>query len=232
MNVNSIKTALIVPTVVVILVTGLFVSYLSLQNAKNTVNKVSRQLHQEISLRVIDHLDHFFSIPQMVLADNARLLHQGKLDAADAEFLQEHFLQQSMLYTAFNSLYFGNNAGGLAVGGRESSGEALYKIATKDFKAGPFQKHRVNAQGQREELLLERSDFDSRTSSWYQAAIKSSNGAWGNVDVVFTGDSLSFTASRAGMETLPASSVATFSSPRSASSSKTCIAIRRATRIS
>ena len=57
MNVNSIKTALIVPTVVVILVTGLFVSYLSLQNAKNTVNKVSRQLHQEISLRVIDHLD-------------------------------------------------------------------------------------------------------------------------------------------------------------------------------
>lgn len=197
MHLKSIKTTLIAPTVLVIVVTGLIVSYLSLQNARDAVNDISRILRQEISQRVIGHLDGFFATPQQVLEELARLLRQGKLSPNNADLLQEHFLHESKQFPEISSFYFGNTDGGVAVGGRESSGDAFYKIDTEAFKAGPFRKYRVDEEGNKGALLMEIPDFDARTRSWYKAAIQARSGAWGEIYVVFTGDQLALAASRA-----------------------------------
>ena len=99
----SIRQTLIIPSIIVILTSGVFVSYFSLQNSINSVNSVAEKLRQEMLGRVTDHLQNFLSTPQNVLHENARALSEGILDRDNQEMLERHFVRQNIEYGSFNS---------------------------------------------------------------------------------------------------------------------------------
>ncbi|MBL6928665.1 MAG: response regulator [Rhodospirillales bacterium] len=193
----SIRKALTIPSILVVIVTGVLVGYFSFQNATNSVNSVSERLRQEMLGRVTGHLQNFLSTPQNVLIENARALKEGVLDPHDPEFLERHFLHQNIVYGSFNSIYFGNTDGGLVVGGQEGADRSLYVISTDDLKAGPFKKFKADEAGNRGELLLTLPNFDARTRPWYKAGMNAEGGAWGDIYILFTGHDMAISPSRA-----------------------------------
>ncbi|GAB6052655.1 hypothetical protein JCM17960_14750 [Magnetospira thiophila] len=195
----SIRTALILPTLLVILLTGSLVGYFSFFNARTAVNTVSDKLRREMLDHVVSHLHHFLNLPHDVLQENARALKNGILDRQNPDQLERHFLHQNITYGSFNSIYFGNTDGGLTVGGMEGDPPSLYVIATDNFTAGPFKKYQANTEGQRGKLLLSLPDFDARTRPWYKAALKAKEnaGAWGDIYILFTGQDMAISPSLA-----------------------------------
>ena len=116
-SLKSMRLILVFPAVVVVISTGLVVGSISYRTAQHSVDVVAEQLRAEKLNRVIDHLKSFFAIPQRILKDNAMLLQSGDLDAENIDHLTRYFLRQNMNFGVFNSIYFANTSGGLAVGG-------------------------------------------------------------------------------------------------------------------
>ncbi len=193
---NSIRTTLVVPTLLVIFVTGLVVAFFAFQNATFSVNSVASTLRHEKLERVLDHLKAFLTAPQNVLKENDHNLADGILDYRDPERLKRHFLRQNIDFGSFNSIYFGNPDGGVVVGGVEPDG-SFYTITTKDFRAGPFSKYKTDEHGQPKELLLTLPSFDARTRPWYKGALDANDATWNDIYILFTGHDMAISPSRA-----------------------------------
>lgn len=194
---TSIRTTLVVPTLLVIFVTGLLVAVVAFQNETYSVNSVASKLRHEKLERVLDHLKGFLSAPQNVLKENARLLADGLLDHRDPEQLKRHFLRQNIDFGSFNSVYFGNPDGGVVVGGVEPDGTTFYTITTEDFRAGPFSKYKTDQYANPKELLLTLPSFDARTRPWYKAGLAAKNATWNDIYILFTGHEMAINPSRA-----------------------------------
>jgi len=193
---NSIRTTLVVPTLLVIFLTGLVVAFFAFQNATFSVNSVASKLRHEKLERVLDHLQAFLSAPQNVLKENAHNLAEGILDHRDPEPLKHHFLRQNIDFGSFNSIYFGNPDGGVVVGGVEPDG-SFYTIATEDFRAGPFYKYATDQRGNPKKLLLTLPRFDARTRPWYKTALSAEDATWNDIYILFTGHDMAISPSRA-----------------------------------
>jgi hemerythrin-like metal-binding protein len=175
------------PMALIILMTGVAAGSIGYFNASQSVDELAGQIRRERSRAIVSHLEHFLSAPQQVLAQNARLIETGVIDASDLQTLQRIFLEQSITFDGGNSIYFGNTDGGIAVGGHEGDARDLYVIETDDFKAGTFTKTWVDASGRRGAVALVLPDYDARTRNWYKAAALTSDGVWGDPFVLFTG---------------------------------------------
>lgn len=194
---SSIRTALIAPSIFVVVVTGLVVGGFSYVNGGRSVDAVAKELRTEILNRVLDHLDDFFGAPHTILRENARLIRSGLLDPGLPEQLQRHFLKQNIDNRVFNSIYFGTPQGGLAGGGIEASDGSTYVTETENFAPGSFYKFAVGPDDGQRKLLLEVPNFDARARPWFRSATNAQDGAWSDIYVLFTGHDMAITPSRA-----------------------------------
>jgi len=191
----SLRTILVWPFLLLILLTGATVGFLSFSNARDAVTLVSGAMRSEITSRVRAHLTEFFSIPERINRLNALAISSGAVEATSSQALMLRFLQQAQVFETVTSLYFGNTAGGIIVGGREGPGGDLYKIYTDGFTKGTFHKVRTDADGHPVEPLLVIPEFDARTRPWYQAAVETGGSAWSDIYVLFTGDGMAIAPS-------------------------------------
>ncbi len=185
------------PLALIILLTGVAAGSIGYFNASQSVDELAGEIRQARAQAITRHLENFSSAPQRVLAQNARLIEAGILDPGDPEQLQKAFLEQSISFQGVTSIYFGNTDGGIAVGGHEGDRRNTYVIETDDFRAGPFTKTRVDADGERGAVALSLPNYDARQRPWYKAAALATDGAWGDPYILFTGHDMAMAPSRA-----------------------------------
>ncbi|MBN1179809.1 MAG: PAS domain-containing protein [Anaerolineae bacterium] len=191
-----LRTVLVVPFVIQIVVAAGLVWYLSYVNGRRAVDDVSGSLRNEIMYRIEEHLYAFLETPHHINEVNASLLSQGVLDAGDAAALERHFWEQVQIFDSVTSIYFGNPAGGMVGSGREGAAGTLYVTGTEGFVGGSFYKYAVDREGLHDELLVAVPDFDARSRPWYAAAVAEGDATWSDVYILVTGQDMAIAASR------------------------------------
>ncbi|NOX60929.1 MAG: HAMP domain-containing protein [Chloroflexi bacterium] len=177
------------------------VLYISYQNTQFAVQQLARELQNELTALIEEHLDQFLAEPQQIVQINASAIRAGDLDPTDQQGLMRRFWRQARTFEDVTSVYFGNTQGGVADAGREGPTGDYYIIFTEDFRRGAFYKYAVDDQGQPTELLLTLPDFDARTRPWYKKAIQEEGPVWSDIYLLFTGQDMALTASRAVYDT-------------------------------
>jgi len=155
-----------------------------------------RNLQQEIAHRIHDHLERFLAVPQEILQANAAAFRVLESDSLAPWQMEHLFLAQVLIFESVSSIYAGFPNGGLVDAGREQADGSLYVIETEGFRAGTFDKYRVDETGRRLELVLSLPSFDARTRPWYVAAIQERRSTWSDIYVLFSGQDMAIAASR------------------------------------
>ncbi len=192
----SLRVVILLPFVALAVFAVALVGYISYRNGQEAVNNVALQLRLEINARIAEHLQKYLDSAQRINQVNADMMSRGMLDAADQVALEKHFWEQVQFFENVTSINFSNTAGGLANAGREGAEGLLYVIYTEDFVAGPFYKYATDAFGNRTELLDTLPEFDGRQRSWYRDAVEQETDIWSEIYILFTGQDMSFSASR------------------------------------
>lgn len=192
----SLKAALIVPFVCLLIFTVSLVGALSFYNGRKAVRDLANQLRSDITLRIHEHLNTFLTAPHVINQINSDAMREGQLDATNQKMLEHHFWQQIKIFESVTSIYFGNPAGGHVNSGREGAEGAQYIIATDGFVSGSFDKYATDENGNRTDLIVTVPDFDSRKRQWYVGAVEKGDAYWTPVYILFTGQDMAIAASR------------------------------------
>lgn len=192
----SVRYTIIVPAVLLIMLLGGITAALSLYFTARIADSTAETLSQSQSDRVVNHLTHFFGQAVSLLHQNADLFRIGAVTTEDRDQIHQLLLSETKFFSTASSVYFGNPDGGVVVGGREIGTDVYYIIETEDFKAGRFEKWRVDDNGNRVERLLELPDFDARKRPWYVNARNSGTLSWSELYVLFTGQDMSIAPSK------------------------------------
>ncbi len=191
-----LQVVLVTPFVVLLFCTSAFVGYLSYRNGQRAVNEVAHDLREEITLRIVQHLRTFLSVPEEINQLNVDSLCLKVGTAGDPDALMQCFWEQVRVFETVTSIYFGNSQGGLVNAGREGMGGPLYVILTDGFTSGPFRKYSVDEQGAPAELMVTVPDFDARSRPWFTSAVEKGGPVWSEPYVLFTGQDMAIAASR------------------------------------
>ncbi|MEA3309842.1 MAG: PAS domain S-box protein [Chloroflexota bacterium] len=191
-----LRIVLSIPFITLIVATASLVGYLSLQAGQQTVAQMARQLCREISLHIEEHLGTFLATPHQINQLNATAMRRGVLAVEDPDALERYLWEQTQIFDAVTSIYFGNTAGGLVDAGREGATGSRYTMVTDEFQPGTLRKYATDSKGQRTELLGTFYDFDARTRPWYSNAVEQKGAVWNDVYLLFTGQDLAISASR------------------------------------
>jgi diguanylate cyclase (GGDEF)-like protein/PAS domain S-box-containing protein len=178
----------------IVTIAGL-VAYISFRNGQAAVNTVALELRESLSARIEQHLVTFLQVPHTINQSNANLIRAGSIHADDVGGLQAYFGEQLRLNPLVTSIYFGNEQGGIAGSGREGAEGIFYVYSTPDFRAGPFEKFALTADGKKGSLLAQVPNFDARTRVWYVNAIKKKSPVWNDIYVLITGQDMAISAS-------------------------------------
>jgi hypothetical protein len=65
-NTLPLRVVLTVPFVILILVTGTLIGYLTFQNSQRAVNALAGQLHIEVTSRIQERLDSYLATPHLI----------------------------------------------------------------------------------------------------------------------------------------------------------------------
>ncbi len=191
-----LRTVLLVPFLLQIIVISGLVGYISFHNGQKGVNEVAGQLHSEINARINEYLKDFVETPHQIIQNNYVAINQGLLNYNNQFMLERYFREQIQIYTSVSSIYFGNTSGGIANSGRESVTGTVYLIGTDGFRNGTLRKYSSTLDGNRARLLLTVPNFDSRTRPWYKAALLKGESTWSDVYILFTGQDMAISASK------------------------------------
>jgi len=171
-----LRTVIIVPFVLQIVGTVGLVGYLSYRHGEEAVSDLATQLEAEISDRVFERLTAYLQTPLQVNATNADAIRLGQLDLTDQSSLKRHFLQQIQVFDSLNRIYFSNPQGGLVSTGNDERG--LSVAFTENFTQGILKVYSVDPQGNQQELLVNRTNYDTRERPFYQTAVAAGKPTW------------------------------------------------------
>jgi PAS domain S-box-containing protein len=177
-NPFPLRFILTIPFALILVISAALIGYLGFQSGVNSAYDLTYQLLGESSARVQDSLDFYFSIPQLLNAQNIAAVRQGELNINDMDALQQRFLAQLNTYETIQAIAYGNEQQALA--------GAWRGVLDVDFVIGQsttqsnFTAHYYEASdlGEQGSLLLTIPDFDPRPRSWYQAAMQAGHSTW------------------------------------------------------
>ena len=99
-----LRVVLTVPFVLLILVTGTLIGYLTFQNSQSAVNALAGQLHTEVTARIQERLDGYLATPQLI---NQLNLDGVRLDQVKLQYLDNlgrHFMTQIQRFDSVVSI--------------------------------------------------------------------------------------------------------------------------------
>jgi len=188
----SIRRLLIVLAVAPTLVLATIFVLLTYRSNQVAIRNLTDGLTTEISARIDTHLKQFLDSTLSVTAIHADLIAAGQLDHHDQQQMETYFFRNMYHYPLVNSMYFGNESGGLVGSGRD--GNVPYVTGTAGYTAGTFYKYAVDSEGVRTSLLSEFPDFDARNRMWFQEAERQRTAVWSEPYVFFTGQDMAIAA--------------------------------------
>ncbi|MGK7902569.1 MAG: ATP-binding protein [Hormoscilla sp.] len=197
------KTALSVPLYIILVVpfvlqiclaVGL-VSWLSLRQGQQAVDRLATQLKRSVGENMLSHLQTYLSTPHQINQINAAAIEQGILDIKNPATLERYFWQQLQDFPSVSYAYFGNSQGGYIGAGRQDDGSLTIE-ATEKFVFGDYYIYSTDTQGNRAELLKVSPNYDSRRRPWYTAPVADGEATWSEIYPFFAELTLGIAASQ------------------------------------
>jgi hypothetical protein len=192
----SLRTLLVIPSVVLIFVAVLLTGYLSLHNAQNAVNDVTSQLREEITARIQQHLYNYLETPHLVNQINDDAIHLKLLDMYDVAALESHFWRQLQLFEDVSGIYLGTEQGGILAVARYDRDQITIQL-TEGLVKGNYYTYSTNGKGQRTHLVEVAPNYDATKRPWYKSAVQAGKPVWSDIyTFVYPAGSLGITANQ------------------------------------
>ena len=180
LRISSVRTILIVPFVIQIVVAVGVTGYLSFRNGQQAINDLVVQLESEVAARVDQRLDAYLVAPLQVISNNAEAPRLELIDVNNPATLGRYFWQQLHQFPSVEWVYFANERGGLVNVGHITGDE--YRVGTTEgFGLGDLHQYATNSQGHRTQLLRTIPQIDWRQRGWYKSAVLADRPIWSEV---------------------------------------------------
>src|SRR5512132_1161069 len=174
-----LRTVLVVPLIIpIILSTGL-VGWLSFRNGQRATNDLALQLQSETTSRVRQYLDGYLAIPGQLNQINLDALRIGLLDLGDFHRLGHYFFKQMKVFDV-GYVNFGDTKGEYIGVERLDNGQLLINEVTARSGLGKLNVFETSDEGDRTRLL-EVKDYDHRLEAWYAEPIKLGKSMWSSI---------------------------------------------------
>uniref|UniRef100_B8HWM5 histidine kinase n=1 Tax=Cyanothece sp. (strain PCC 7425 / ATCC 29141) TaxID=395961 RepID=B8HWM5_CYAP4 len=167
---------LVVPFVVLISGSVGLVGYLSYRSGEQAVQDLVHQLQNEKSLRIVQHLDNYLSIPQKINQTNLEAIELGILDLQNFETTGKYFWRQLHIFHV-GYINYGNEAGEFIGAGYE---EGKLRISEKKHNQ-PYQIFAANPQGDRLSVVQTKPEGNPNAADWYTDALKAGQPIWSQI---------------------------------------------------
>jgi len=186
-----LRTALVVPFLLQIIVAVGLVGYFSFRNGQKAVNNIADQLQREVISRVQVHLKSYLAKPHLIQQIHINTIRQQLLDPSNFEQMELYFWQQSQSLNAnFGTTAFANTKGEF-VG---ANGSERYTVVASEATGNAIRRYAVNNQGDRLKIIRETSNYDARTREWYKTAVKTGRPTWSTIEAAALGKRLDLSA--------------------------------------
>jgi len=175
----SLRTALTVPFLLLILL-GLGVTgWLSLQNSERAINEVTLQLRQEIGTRIQEHLDHYLHIPKITNQHTISELQENLIDFTLPQGIQQHIIHQLLSYPQMSHIQIGTTKGEMIGVERGQDGFFRLEIANPSTEFNLYV-YKVDTQTKlmQKKPLRVVPNYDPRSLDWYQQTAAQQTSRW------------------------------------------------------
>ena len=195
----SLRTILIVPFVIQIVVAVALIGWLSFYNGQKAVDDIATQLGGEITARIHQHLKSLTTLPVMINQNNAEAIHLGLLDLNCIPTPPNPFLSKATANTcqkkvvryfwnqikAFNTVsYIGvGSETGKYIGAKMRDDQSIIielANSTKDL-----QTWETNAEAELLKPSGTKQNYEPRIRPWYQSAVAAKQPVWSDIYVYF-----------------------------------------------
>ncbi|MDT9295439.1 MAG: ATP-binding protein [Arthrospira platensis PCC 7345] len=171
---------LIVPFVTQIFVAVGLTGWLSWSNGEQAVNEAVNQLQDEITNRIEDKLDQFLMTPNLINQLNHDHLLSNNWDGQYSQQMQKLFRSQLDNFDLIDSIFWASQTGEL-IGLARIDGQQPHLMLSGKNTNGNIQFWSLDESGNSVIMVNETPDFVVTTRTWYQAAIASQDGVWGDI---------------------------------------------------
>ncbi len=192
----SLRTILVVPSVLLILMAVGLTGSLALRNGQNAVNEVTTQLREEITARIQQHLLTYLETPHLVNRVNHDAINLGFFNLHNANLLEQHFWHQLQTFQVISGIYLGTTEGGIIAVARYDKDKITIQL-TKGLTKGDYYTYSTDSQGNRTTLLEIAPNYDATKRPWYQAATQAGKRVWSEIyTFTYPAGSLGITANQ------------------------------------
>lgn len=180
-----LRSTLVVPFVLEIITAVGLVGYLACWGAQKAVNDLAAQLRSEVSTRIEQELQHYFTTPHDINQLNAIAFAQRLLNFSNPQNLAL-IAQQVNRSSSINAAYCATQAGELLGVGRSSHANQLDLWLNNRATQKHFHYYGLDGQGNRLGLLQDDGPFDPRQRPWYKSTVQKQAVNWSDLYIDFT----------------------------------------------
>lgn len=190
----SLKTVLVAPFVILLVVTVGLTDYLSFQTSQAAVSQMTAQLRREITARIEQKLESHLETPLQINRLNANAFYLGVIDVDDTETLQHYFWGQIQQFSMVDLISLGTEQGEYVEAQQYHVGPVRVGFASQATE-GVLEIWKTDDQGELTDLVLSRPGYDPRQRPWYQNAVQAGRPAWSGIYTLFSETQLTISIS-------------------------------------
>jgi methyl-accepting chemotaxis protein len=185
-----LRTALVVPFVLLIVAAVGLVGYLSLRNGQQAVNRLASQVRLEVASRTQQVMENYFSTPHQITHSNINAVRLGQLKLQDKQAVERHFFYQLQTFPLTGQLFVATPDGTMIYVARESEGSFIANTTSKFPKRELYELDNEGRRGK----LVKVTEYDARIRPWYKLALQKRGQVWTDVYVLTTLKTVGMTA--------------------------------------
>ncbi|CAD5930542.1 adenylate/guanylate cyclase domain-containing protein [Planktothrix agardhii] len=180
----SLRVVFVVPFLIQIFASVGLTGWLSFRNGSIVVNDLATQLRIELSNRIQQELNTYLETPHIINQINVDTLRMGLISVDNIPQMEKYLWSQLKQFKTASYIGIGLQNGYYVGANRNDDGTIEFDIVDKST-AGKFHKWLTNNQGDRQELLSVREDYDPRVRPWYEAGVKAGKPVWSEIYAYF-----------------------------------------------
>ncbi|BAU11566.1 integral membrane sensor signal transduction histidine kinase [Leptolyngbya sp. NIES-3755] len=177
-----LRWVLVVPFVFQLSATVGLTGYLSLQNGQRAVNELVTKLNQEVSDRVLQHLDTFALSSRRTATMVQREIEVGRIRPTDSRSMLS-FLWQQAENQDVGYLLYGDNSGMLLGAGFDSNNNyrTITEINPRKYKNLDLYAYATDAQGYPKTQTEHVKDYKFQVEDWFAKTLKIGLPNWSSI---------------------------------------------------
>ncbi|NLV27235.1 MAG: PAS domain S-box protein [Methanomicrobiales archaeon] len=180
----KLQTVLIFSLVFVVVLAIATTGILTHLNSQYAMNDLALQVENQVSDRIILHLDMYLEIPHHINQLCLDSIMLGEVSVHDNTALERHFQELLYHYSMAEAICYGAEADGnyvivSRVGAPGiANGSDLFLGYSRKETNFTFEEYRISRDGTVLEKTISLPDYDPRIRPWYQSAVRAGGPAW------------------------------------------------------